>query len=416
MPDSNCRSARCLAFWDMSPCIAAAFTPWRASFVTSRSAPRLVRTKTRVEYDPRRCSTSVSTFVSVVTGDEVVLDLAGILGQRVAFEARRAVRVRARELADLAVERGREEHRLAVAGQAADELVDLGLEAHVEHPVGLVEDEDADPAAGRRAGAGRDPRAGRASRRACGPASRAWPERSDGMPPYTAATVRPLALRERLDARAVTWTASSRVGRGRAPTGRPPSRAVRSAIGDRERERLARAGRRPREDVEPRERVREHELLDSEGRSRSCELRARRRQGCDTPSSRKDCWTCVRLLYGFETCNLETPEGGTRSESHRAARLPTRGHTVAVGPDLAGGIGAGPCAARLDMSVSGESAAPSGFKLRQQTFRKARAVAKLWRRSTRRATDDGEAEPRASRGSGSRRRRRARRRSRRTGA
>jgi hypothetical protein len=36
--------------------------------VTSRSAPRFVRTKTSVEYEPRRCSTSVSTFESAVTG------------------------------------------------------------------------------------------------------------------------------------------------------------------------------------------------------------------------------------------------------------------------------------------------------------------------------------------------------------
>ena len=43
-----------------------------------------------------------------------------------------------------AVERRREEHRLPVARQAAHDPVDLGLKAHVEHPVGLVEDERAD--------------------------------------------------------------------------------------------------------------------------------------------------------------------------------------------------------------------------------------------------------------------------------
>ena len=52
------------------------------------------------------------------------------------------VRVRPGELADGAVERGREEHRLAIVGDAAQDPVDLRLEAHVEHPVGLVEDED----------------------------------------------------------------------------------------------------------------------------------------------------------------------------------------------------------------------------------------------------------------------------------
>ena len=49
-----------------------------------------------------------------------------------------------RELADFAVERGREEHRLAVLRHAADDALDLRAEAHVEHAVGLVEDEDLD--------------------------------------------------------------------------------------------------------------------------------------------------------------------------------------------------------------------------------------------------------------------------------
>src|SRR5207244_5525177 len=51
----------------------------------------------------------------------------------------------------------------------------------------------------------------------------------------------------------------------------------------------------------------------------------------DTPSSRKD-W--CRMLFdsftGSRLAYLETPEGGTRSSSHRAAELPTRGHTVAA--------------------------------------------------------------------------------------
>ena len=42
------------------------------------------------------------------------------------------------------VERGGEEERLTLARAAANDPVDRGTEAHVEHPVGLVEDEDAD--------------------------------------------------------------------------------------------------------------------------------------------------------------------------------------------------------------------------------------------------------------------------------
>ena len=77
--------------------------------------------------------------------DEGVLDLALLLpfGQ-LGLEAGRVARVGAGELADLAVERRREEHRLAVGRQPADDLVHLRLEAHVEHPVGLVEDERPD--------------------------------------------------------------------------------------------------------------------------------------------------------------------------------------------------------------------------------------------------------------------------------
>ena len=80
-------------------------------------------------------------------GDEAVRDLARVVhGQRPGLDVRRAGGVLAGELADLAVERGREEHRLAVARDRLDDPVDLRLEAHVEHAVGLVEDEDADAA------------------------------------------------------------------------------------------------------------------------------------------------------------------------------------------------------------------------------------------------------------------------------
>ena len=53
-------------------------------------------------------------------------------------------RVGLRDAAGLAVERGREEQRLAVARALGDEPVDGRAEAHVEHPVGLVEHERLD--------------------------------------------------------------------------------------------------------------------------------------------------------------------------------------------------------------------------------------------------------------------------------
>ena len=58
--------------------------------------------------------------------------------------APRAVGVLRGDLAGLALERGGEEQRLAVARDLLDDAVDDGPEAHVEHAVGLVEDEDLD--------------------------------------------------------------------------------------------------------------------------------------------------------------------------------------------------------------------------------------------------------------------------------
>ena len=78
-------------------------------------------------------------------GDEGVVDLAALrLGGRLGPDVRGLDGVGAGELGDGSVERGREEHRLPVVRDAAKDAVDLRLEAHVEHPVGLVEDEDPD--------------------------------------------------------------------------------------------------------------------------------------------------------------------------------------------------------------------------------------------------------------------------------
>src|SRR5205823_14252878 len=52
--------------------------------------------------------------------------------------------------------------------------------------------------------------------------------------------------------------------------------------------------------------------------------------GADTPSSRKD-WFDMKFdsFSGSRLACLETPEGGTRSSSHRGGPLPSRAHTVA---------------------------------------------------------------------------------------
>src|SRR5581483_2831933 len=74
--------------------------------------------------------------------DETMVDLArATVRRQLAFEPSREVRVPACQLTDLAVERRGEEHGLALVSQPAHEPVDLRLEAHVQHAVGLVEHE-----------------------------------------------------------------------------------------------------------------------------------------------------------------------------------------------------------------------------------------------------------------------------------
>src|SRR5918992_1142760 len=72
----------------------------------------------------------------------------GSLGRRLRgaadLEARRIAGVAVRELADLAVERGREEHRLPLAWHPAQESLHLRLEAHVQHAIGFVQHEEPD--------------------------------------------------------------------------------------------------------------------------------------------------------------------------------------------------------------------------------------------------------------------------------
>ena len=123
---------------------------------------------------------------------EPVVRLAALdLARKLCVEAARIVRVRARELGNLAVERGREEHRLALARKPADDRVDLGLKAHVQHPIRLVEDEDADAVEVHEA----------AVRKILEPARRrdedvrvlrGLPCADTEVPPYTAVTLRPV--------------------------------------------------------------------------------------------------------------------------------------------------------------------------------------------------------------------------------
>jgi hypothetical protein len=76
---------------------------------------------------------------------EAVIDgLGGAPRRRTMLVDGRIGRVAAGHATGLAVERRREEQRLTVRRAGADDTVDGGLEAHVEHPVGLVEHEHLD--------------------------------------------------------------------------------------------------------------------------------------------------------------------------------------------------------------------------------------------------------------------------------
>ena len=76
--------------------------------------------------------------------DEAVGDVGALLGLRRVDVAARLAGVGGGDLAGRPLQGRREEEGLAVAGRLGDDPVDRRLEAHVEHPVGLVEDEDLD--------------------------------------------------------------------------------------------------------------------------------------------------------------------------------------------------------------------------------------------------------------------------------
>ncbi len=79
-----------------------------------------------------------------VTGTNSCADVAGAVCDLCSrAEPRRVVRVRPGEIRHRAVERRREQHRLPILRNPLEDAVDLGPETHVQHPVGLVEDEDA---------------------------------------------------------------------------------------------------------------------------------------------------------------------------------------------------------------------------------------------------------------------------------
>ena len=191
---------------------------------------------------------------------------------RVVLDAHGVARVLRREAVDLAVERGREEERLALLAHLADDAVDGRAEAQVEHAVGLVEHEQGDAVEAHEA-----------------PLEQILETAGRGHEDVGARGLLGLAVdADAAEGGGDAQAAGARERRGlvgdlhgelarrhQHEAGRDAGVAA-DALGhrDREGERLAAARGRLREDVASGERVRKDELLDGEG-SRDAALRER---------------------------------------------------------------------------------------------------------------------------------------------
>ena len=84
---------------------------------------------------------------ALVVARHLVGDLRDGVGGGVAggdLDLDRLVQVRAAQLADFVAEGGREQQALALRGQQADDALQVGQEAHVQHAISLVQHQDAD--------------------------------------------------------------------------------------------------------------------------------------------------------------------------------------------------------------------------------------------------------------------------------
>ena len=142
-PDLKPSTADSRSFCVRSACSAAVRMPREASADDSLSAPRLVRTKTRIG-PGRGAAQELGQPVGLLAGRDVLDGVADGAGGGVAaadLDQRRVGHDGAREAEDLVRHRGREEQRLALGRQRVDDAPDVGPEAHVEHAVGFVEDQ-----------------------------------------------------------------------------------------------------------------------------------------------------------------------------------------------------------------------------------------------------------------------------------
>src|SRR3982750_1936407 len=109
--------------WDLSPCSALVFRPSRSSERARRAQPSLELTNTIACFNSR--STRILRIAARLWAGDLDED--------------RILQVALGQLLDLGREGGREQQRLALLRQVAQDALQVGQEADVEHPVGLVE-------------------------------------------------------------------------------------------------------------------------------------------------------------------------------------------------------------------------------------------------------------------------------------
>ena len=136
-------SARVRAPCDLLPWIAAHCRPSCVSCSARRFAPCLVRVKTSVCGDGAALQQVAQHGALLALRHQVhaVLDQLGRGIARCDFDRERVAQQSVRESADVLRERRREQQVLAVRRQHREHATDVADEAHVEHAVGLVEDE-----------------------------------------------------------------------------------------------------------------------------------------------------------------------------------------------------------------------------------------------------------------------------------
>ena len=145
-PALNASSAFVRSDCARSEWIAVAATPCRSSH-DAEPRGRDLRPGEDEHLVPVALDDQVGEQLLLAVAVDRVDELADALGGGAVardLDRDRVAQDRARKALDLVRERGREQQRLLARRQEVEDPLDVGHEAHVEHPVRLVEDEDLD--------------------------------------------------------------------------------------------------------------------------------------------------------------------------------------------------------------------------------------------------------------------------------